>query len=61
MASKSTLCRLVRLRQANQEDCAESLAEVQQIVARLRNRWPKLKILLRGDSGFCREELLLPA
>jgi Transposase DDE domain group 1 len=48
----------VRLRQANQDASAGSLPEVQRIVARLRTRWPKLKILLRGDSGFCREELM---
>src|SRR5271157_65074 len=48
----------VRLREANQDASAGSLAEVQRIVARLRNRWPKLKITLRADSGFCREELM---
>lgn len=48
----------VRLRQANQDASAGSLTEVQRIVARLRNRWPKLKVILRADSGFCREELM---
>jgi hypothetical protein len=48
----------VRLREANQDASAGSLAEIQRIVARLRNRWPKVKIILRGDSGFCREELM---
>ena len=48
----------VRLREANQDASAGSLIEVQRIVARLRNRWPKVKIILRGDSGFCREELM---
>jgi len=48
----------VRLREANQDASAGSLAEVQRIVARLRNRWPELKIILRADSGFCREELM---
>jgi hypothetical protein len=48
----------VRLREANQDASAGALAEVQRIVARLRNRWPKLKIILRADSGFCREELM---
>jgi len=48
----------VRLREANQDTCAGSLTEVQRIVARLRNRWPKVKIVLRADSGFCREELM---
>jgi len=48
----------VRLRQADRDASAGSLAEIQRIVARLRNRWPKLKIILRADSGFCREELM---
>ncbi|RPI10836.1 MAG: IS1380 family transposase [Acidobacteriales bacterium] len=48
----------VRLRQADQDASAGSLTEIQRIVARLRNRWPKLKIILRADSGFCREELM---
>jgi hypothetical protein len=28
------------------------------VVARIRQRWPEVQILLRGDSGFCREELM---
>jgi hypothetical protein len=48
----------VRLREANQDASAGSLDEVQRIVLRLRNRWPKLKVTLRADSGFCREELM---
>jgi hypothetical protein len=33
---------------------------VQRIVAQaqLRQRWPEVKIVLRGDSSFCREELM---
>jgi hypothetical protein len=49
---------VVRLREANQDASAGSLTEVQRIVARLRDRWPKVKIVLRADSGFCREELM---
>jgi len=35
-----------------------SLEEVQRIVRQIRARWPKTRIILRADSGFCREELL---
>jgi Transposase DDE domain group 1 len=28
------------------------------MVARMRQRWPSVKILLRGDGGFCREKLM---
>ena len=27
-------------------------------MAQLRSKWPEVKIVLRGDSGFCREELM---
>jgi hypothetical protein len=27
-------------------------------VAQIREAWPELKIVLRGDSGFCRNELM---
>ena len=35
-----------------------AVEEVQRIVERLRRRWPKVKIVLRADSGFCREALM---
>lgn len=48
----------VRLRPANQDGAAGSLDEVKRLVAQIRRRWPAVKIVLRGDSGFCREELM---
>jgi hypothetical protein len=47
-----------RLRPANQDAAAGSVEEVKRIVAQLRQRWPEVKIVLRADSGFCREELM---
>jgi hypothetical protein len=47
-----------RLRAANQDAAADSVEEVRHIVAQLRQRWPEVKIVLRTDSGFCREELM---
>jgi hypothetical protein len=32
--------------------------ELEPVVARIRQRWPAVKILLRGDGGFCREKLM---
>ena len=46
-----------RLRPSNLAASAGSLEEVQRIVARIRTRWPKTQIILRADSGFCRNEL----
>ena len=48
----------VRLRQANIDACAGSLAEIRRIVEQIRQRWPEVRITLRGDSGFCRDELM---
>ena len=47
-----------RLRPSNIDASAGSLEEVQRIVQQIRAQWPKTRILLRADSGFCREELL---
>ena len=55
-AGDQLLC--ARLRSANQDAAAGSLDEVKRIVAELRQRWPEVKIVLRADSGFCREELM---
>ena len=47
-----------RLRPSNIDASAGSLEGVQRIVQQIRAQWPKTRILLRADSGFCREELL---
>lgn len=47
-----------RLRPSNQDASAGSLEEVKRIVGQIRARWPGMPILLRADSGFCREELM---
>jgi hypothetical protein len=47
-----------RLRQSNSDAYAGSLVELQRIIAQIRAAWPNVKITLRGDSGFCRNELM---
>ena len=47
-----------RLRQANIDASAGSLHELRRIVEQIRQRWPQVRITLRGDSGFCRDELM---
>ena len=47
-----------RLRPSNLDASAGCLEEVKRIVAQIRQAWPEVKITLRGDSGFCREELM---
>jgi hypothetical protein len=47
-----------RLRPANIDASAGSLEVIAGIVERIRRRWPYVRILLRADSGFAREELM---
>jgi Transposase DDE domain group 1 len=47
-----------RLRPSNIDASAGCLEEVERIVREIRQVWPEVKIALRGDSGFCREELM---
>lgn len=48
----------VRLRQANQDAAAGCKEELQRIIQQIRQRWPHTLIIVRADSGFCREELM---
>jgi hypothetical protein len=55
-AGEHVLC--ARLRPSNIDPSAGSRKEIERIVQRIRARWPAVKIVLRADSGFCREELM---
>src|SRR5947209_9878482 len=47
-----------RLREANHDAAFGSLAEIERIVGQIRRAWPDVNIILRGNSGFCRNELM---
>ena len=47
-----------KLRRADADAAAGAVEEVARIVAEIRRRWPRTRILLRGDSGFTREPLM---
>lgn len=47
-----------RLHTADQDARSGSVEELTRIVARIRARWPHTRIIVRGDSGFCREEIM---
>jgi hypothetical protein len=47
-----------RLRPSNIDGAAGAVEEVTRIVEQLRRVWPQLKIVVRADSGFCREALM---
>ena len=47
-----------KLRVASIDAADGAVEEVARIVAHIRKRWPKVRILVRADSGFAREELM---
>ena len=47
-----------RLRPSNIDASEGCVEEVARIVAGIRRAWPEVRITVRGDSGFCREELM---
>jgi hypothetical protein len=47
-----------KLRRSNIDACAGAVEEAARIVGRIRRRWPRVRILLRADSGFAREGLM---
>jgi len=47
-----------RLRPSNQDASAGSVDELERIVSQIRARWPKTRIVIRGDAGFCREAIM---
>jgi len=48
-----------KLRMASIDAAAGAVDEVARIVAQIRERWPNVRILVRADSGFAREELMV--
>ena len=47
-----------RLRRSNIDASAGAVEEIERIVRQIRARWPRVKILLRADSGFARDGLM---
>ena len=47
-----------RLRRADQDGAAGTVDELQRIIRRIRRTWPAVRLIVRGDSGFCREDLM---
>jgi hypothetical protein len=49
---------VAKLRRSNIDASAGAEEEIARIVAQIRQRWPRVRILLRGDSGFAREAMM---
>lgn len=46
------------LRRSNKDGARHAAAVVRLVVGRIRARFPGVRIVVRGDSGFCRQRLL---
>ena len=47
-----------QLRPADQDGAAGSVLKLAGLVERIRREWPEVQIIVRADSGFCRENLM---
>src|SRR5881296_2176795 len=47
-----------RLRRSNIDASSGTVDELQRIVAQIRAAWPSVRIIIRADSGFAREEIM---
>jgi hypothetical protein len=47
-----------RLRVASEDPASGVRQELERIVKKLRAAWPAVRIIVRGDSGFCRDEIM---
>ena len=47
-----------RLRPSNIDASEGTVEELERIVEQIRRSWPEVKIIVRGDSGFCREQIM---
>jgi Transposase DDE domain group 1 len=46
------------LHTADKQPAAHAVEELERIIAQILARWPDVSIIVRGDSGFCRDELM---
>jgi len=47
-----------RLRSSNIDAAEGSVDELERIVGQIRKLWPKVKIVIRADGGFCRDAII---
>jgi hypothetical protein len=48
-----------RLRPSDIDASAGTVKELARIVSQIRQRWPDVRIIIRGDSDFCREHIMV--
>src|SRR5437763_2381788 len=47
-----------QLRSADIDPAKGALTDLKRVVAQIRRIWPRVHILVRGDSGFCRDAIM---
>jgi len=47
-----------QLRTADIDPAKGALTDLKRVVAQIRRTWPRVHILVRGDSGFCRDAIM---
>lgn len=47
-----------KLRPSNIDGAAGSVKQLERIVSKIRSQWPDVKVVIRGDSGFCRDHIM---
>jgi hypothetical protein len=47
-----------RLRPSNIDASEGTLEELERIIGQIRSSWPGVRIIVRGDSGFCRDRIM---
>jgi hypothetical protein len=47
-----------RLRSSNIDASEGTVEELERIVMQIRAAWPEVRIVVRGDSGFCRDNIM---
>jgi hypothetical protein len=47
-----------RLRPSNIDASEGTVEELERIIGQIRSVWPGVKIVVRGDSGFCRDRIM---
>lgn len=47
-----------KLRPANVDPAEGALEELQRVIKQIHTRWPKTRILVRGDSAYSREDIM---
>jgi len=50
---------LARLRTSDRDAADGTVRELAPIIERIRSAWPETRIILRGDSGFCRDRIMV--